>query len=167
MKTTPVSHPFPCGYVQIPLLPSSSNSAFRKESGVAAVSVGFEQDCVTLLTPRPPCACPNLGHICLSWLFSRGPEKLCRGCTVTQGWALSLSVKIQTLTTGYLCAPKTHDPSKLPKPGSSINVSQKTCILLLPNLLPAKSSTDAICIPLSQILEVISYHFKPHLSYLK
>lgn len=69
MKTTFVSHPFPGGHLQIPLLPSSSNSAFRKELGVVAVSVGFEQDCDTLLMPRPPCACPNLGHKLATFAF--------------------------------------------------------------------------------------------------
>lgn len=103
MKTTSVSHldPFPGGYLQTPLLPSSSKSALRKAFGVAAVSVGSEQDCVTLVTPQPPCAYPNpchTVHIHLSWLLSRGPEKLCRGCRVTQGWALSPSLKIQAFT---------------------------------------------------------------------
>lgn len=62
MKTTFVSYlvPFPGAYLQTPLLPSSSNSAFGKELGVAAVSLGVEQDCVTFVTPHPPCACETL-----------------------------------------------------------------------------------------------------------
>lgn len=121
-----------------------------------------EQDCVTLLTPPPPCACETLATPVTSTFPGSSQGGLRRGCTVTQGWALSPSVKTQTFICPQMkvwifhnlpqCS-KNPRPIQTPQTGSSINISQKTPTLLPQNLVSAKNSTDAICTPPSQIFD--------------